>query len=240
MNENSLEPFYVALKVKIDGKVVSFLSMNDFKFPPEIVLGHIQITSDEWTRKIFAETSYLIITVLFAVNDHGSNQRYAFPTDTYGSLFGTGLDLKSDLVNGQQHQPPPIVYSASTPTFQQQNAPAMLSTSGLQAGTAVGPSHTIGIQMRPCVNSTPTPTVYTIEDHASGNLHMNLASSIIVPTAGGNPTENQSNQPNAGGAQQKKRKLSMSECFPIATSVGTIASLTKSPSVKQEPRKAHE
>lgn len=167
------------------------------------------------------------------MNDHGSsNQRYAFSTDTYGSLFGASLDLKSDLM---AQQPTQIGFTVSTaslhhqPQQQQHGLQNILSAVSLQGSAGViGSHHPVGLtSIKPCsMNSTVTPTIYTIEDHGGGNPLINLTPSGI---SGGNTAENEA----SNRAQHKKRKLSMTECFP--TTVEAMSN--KSPSVKQEPRK---
>lgn len=168
------------------------------------------------------------------VNDHGSsNQRYAFSSDTYGSLFGTSLDLKSDLM---AQQPTQIGFTVSTSGLHQQQQQLglqnILSAAALQQGnhSLGGGSHHGLAGMKPCsMNSTVTPTIYTIEDHGGGNPLINLAPSGITA---GNTSENEPTSTTA--AQHKKRKLSMTECFPIT--VGAMSNTNKSTSVKQEPR----
>lgn len=86
--------------------------------------------------------------------------------------------------------------------------------------------------MRSCINSNVAPTIYTIEDHAGESPLINLAPSSIVPD--GNSGGENDITPSIKPAQQKKRKLSVTECFPLGgNAIGATAASTR---VKQEPR----
>jgi len=134
------------------------------------------------------------------LNEHGRGQsRYLLANETFGSLFGASLDLKNDLAVN-----PHGVYATPT-TLQPQNLPMMSAQQFLPAGSA----------MNQCLSSvTPTPTIYTIEDHGGG------ANSLVNLTAGSGASA-------SGASHQKKRKLSSAETASPSSST--------SANVKQEP-----
>ncbi|XP_046647538.1 myelin regulatory factor-like isoform X2 [Daphnia pulicaria] len=167
------------------------------------------------------------------LDDHGTSQRYAFPADNYESIFG-GIDLKSESVNSRQPQQPHIGYGVSNPSLQPNAlhsilSPAVQSTPPNSAGSSLP----ISLNVRSCLNPNVTPTIYTIEDHAANSPLINLASSS------GAPEENSGSEndisPSSRTVQQKKRKLSVTECFPIGGG-NPIGATTTSPRVKQEPQ----
>ncbi len=108
-------------------------------------------------------------------------------------------------------------------------SPAVQSTPPNSAGSSLP----ISLNVRSCLNPNVTPTIYTIEDHAANSPLINLASSS------GAPEENSGSEndisPSSRTVQQKKRKLSVTECFPIGGG-NPIGATTTSPRVKQEPR----
>lgn len=169
------------------------------------------------------------------MNDHGSSQRYGFTNDTYGSLFGANnLEIKNDMVSSQQSQQPQpqISYAGSTnANLQPHGLQSILSAAVLQGSAAVGSVHPVGLNMRSCMNSNTTPTIYTIEDHGGGSPLINLIPSTVMSGSGGGESEV---VPSSILTQQKKRKLSMTDCFPVGVNAGNT--MTSSPSVKQEPR----
>ena len=171
----------------------------------------------------------------FTVDDHGSSQRYAsFSTDDYGSIFGVSLDLKSDSVNSRQHHQPHIDYGISNPDIPPNGLHSILSAA-VQSSTpssTIGSSLPVSLNMRSCMNSTIAPTIYTIEDQSGDRPLINLAPPSIV-TDGNSGGENDIT-PSSRPAQQKKRKLSVTECFPMAGNA--ISATTTSTRVKQEPR----
>jgi hypothetical protein len=167
---------------------------------------------------------------IFTVDDHG--QRYAFPNDTYGSIFG-GLDMNSDSINSRQQQQPHIGYGLSNPNIQPNALHSILSPAVQSTPpSSAAPSLPISLNVRPCINSNVSPTIYTIEDHAANSPLINLAPSACASeeNSGG---ENDI-APSSRTVQQKKRKLSMTECFPVGGN--PIGAATTSPRVKQEPR----
>ena len=161
-----------------------------------------------------------MLCVLGVVNEHGTGQpqqRYMLPNETFGSLFGAGLDLKNDLAT------PHGVYMNSTPTtLQPQNLPLLPPTQHqlLPPTAAINQCN---------INSSTTPTIYTIEDHGGGpNALINLA--------------NPQSQSQSNGVVHKKRKLSSPEtaASPSSSSSSTspASSANKSMNVKQEPRES--
>lgn len=175
----------------------------------------------------------------FSVNDNGSSQRYAYPNDTYSSLFGDSLDLKSDLTcllqqqQQQQHQ-------------QQHHQPQSISFSDLDPNSlpTTLPTTVLGLNMMSCLNPStnppthpPThpPTIYTIKDHdvvGAGHPLINLANPDHHLPPGGVATDKDPLTP-CTALQQKKRKLSITDSLlPV-----NGPSASKSPNVKQEPRK---
>ena len=171
----------------------------------------------------------------FIVDDHSSSQRYAsFSTDDYGSIFGVSLDLKSDSVNSRQHHQPHIDYGISNPGIPPNGLHGILSAT-VQSSTpssTIGSSLPVSLNMRSCMNSNIAPTIYTIEDQSGDSPLINLTPPSIV-TDGNSRGENDIT-PSSRPAQQKKRKLSVTECFPMAGNA--ISATTTSTRVKQEPR----
>jgi hypothetical protein len=82
------------------------------------------------------------------------------------------------------------------------------------------------------MNSNVTPTIYTIEDQAGNSPLINLAPSSIAPE--GNSGGENDITPSSRLVQQKKRKLSVTECF--SGGVNAVGAAALSPRVKQEPR----
>lgn len=169
------------------------------------------------------------------VDDHGCSQRYAFSADTYSSIFGTSLDLKTDLISAQQQHQPPVGYVGSASNLQPHGLHSLLSTSGQgsPATSSTVPSLSVGLGMRSCMNPSTVPSVYTIEDHVGNSPLINLAPLSNLPD--GSASENDAT-PSSRVVQQKKRKLSVTECFPIGENA--MGATSTSPRVKQEPRKA--
>ncbi|XP_045029018.1 myelin regulatory factor isoform X2 [Daphnia magna] len=167
--------------------------------------------------------------------DHGASQRYAFPADTYGSIFGTSLDLKSDLINSQQQHQSPVGYVGPASNLQPHGLHNLLSAGaqGSPGTSSVVPSLSVGLSMRSCVNSSAAPSIYTIEDHTGNSPLINLAPLSSLSDKNCSAGENDVIPPSRT-VQQKKRKLSMTECFPIGEKA--LGATSTSPRVKQEPQ----
>lgn len=174
--------------------------------------------------------------MFLTVNEHGCGQRYTCSADGYNAIFSSNLDIKSDVTHQQyQHE---IGYNISAPSIQVQSGlHSLLSAHTPQsnpAAIAIG-SHTMGLNVRSNTNFSTTLTDYALEENGGGSPLISLSSSCIMSGTSCALSEHNAIAPEG---QPKKRKLSMTECFPVSGSVASAVPISsnKSPNVKQEPR----